>query len=371
MPGPQEFIRARRMASPHLDKRATTAKTEYSQPTNVIALTSTFTPPSSCFENLLTMLPPSSFIWNNEPIPAANMTVAACYPSEFLESYTSVVTTNSGGTRISSSIVPAMSPFVCPKNYCTMFAEARNYIACCPSSYQFHPPDTTVDPDRPAYGGTCYSDLPAKTNVPVIAYDEDGETVSKAFSQSASGGQAFAHPIDGWAATSPTAIGCPTSSAFLTSDSNSATPNSSSSSTSSQSSQSGAGANNTSPASSDGVSTGAIVGAIIGGCAALALLVGLVWFLLARRRKINAIPKNAHQMADDFGGPKTYYRSESLTQANSHEVSAYRPEKAGWRPSQLNDGHGAFEMQAVSAQELPADQAGKMGDAKVMALHAR
>ncbi|KAJ4349741.1 uncharacterized protein N0V89_008359 [Didymosphaeria variabile] len=268
-----------------------------------------------------------------------------------------------------------------------MFAEARNYIACCPSSYQFHPPDTTVDPDRPAYGGTCYSDLPAKTNVPVIAYDEEGDTASKAFSQSVSGGQAFAHPIDGWALTSPTIIGCPTSSASLTSDADSdgAAVHSSTRSSASirSSSQAGAGADvsnasSTATASSDsGVSTGAIVGATIGGCAALALLVGLVWFLLARRRK-NVIPKDAHQMADDLGGPKTYYRSEGQTQYNSHEVSAYPQEKSlsaethasEWRPSQLNDGHGAFEMQAVNAQELPAEGM-KGGDSKVMGFYAR
>lgn len=130
-----ELRRVRRMAAPPLDIRATTKKAEfeYEQPTAVIALTSTFTPPSTCFENRLTMLPPASFIWHNEPVPVANNTVAACFPSEFLESYTSVNTTNAGGTTIGSSVVPAMSPFVCPKNYCTVFAEARNYIACCPS----------------------------------------------------------------------------------------------------------------------------------------------------------------------------------------------------------------------------------------------
>lgn len=96
-----------------------------------------------------------------------------------------------------------------------------------------------------------------------------------------------------------------------------------------------------------------------------------MWFLLARRRKNAAIPGDAHQLADDFGGPKTYYRSEGPTHYNSHEVSAAPPEKAEWRPSQLNDGHGVFEMQAVNVQELPAGQEGKMGDEKVMALHAR
>jgi len=121
------------MIAEHLMARQTTAQAEntstISQPTSVIPLTATFTPPSSCFENLLTMMPPPGYmIWANEPVPVANQTVAACYPTEFLRDYKSV---SSGD--VGSSVVPAMSPFVCPQNYCTMFAEAKNYIACCPS----------------------------------------------------------------------------------------------------------------------------------------------------------------------------------------------------------------------------------------------
>ena len=133
MSGPHEIRRARRAAAPQLDVRATTVKPKFSQPTDVIALTSTFSGPTSCYENILSMLPPASFIWLNEPVPVPNNTVAACYPSEFLESYTSVQTTNAQGSVIPSSIVPAMSPFACPKNWCTMMAQSRNYIACCPS----------------------------------------------------------------------------------------------------------------------------------------------------------------------------------------------------------------------------------------------
>lgn len=129
-----------RFLAEHLEARATpvqarapqdeaTGTTTFAQPTEAIALTTTFTPPSSCFENALTMLPPPGyFIWANEPVPVANQTAAACYPSEFLTSYTQVPM-----GKDQSSIVPVMSPFVCPKNYCTMFQERRNYIACCPS----------------------------------------------------------------------------------------------------------------------------------------------------------------------------------------------------------------------------------------------
>ncbi|KAF1978352.1 hypothetical protein BU23DRAFT_524916 [Bimuria novae-zelandiae CBS 107.79] len=384
MSGPQEMRRVRRTAAPNLDIRATTTKPKFTQPTNVIALTKTFSPPTSCFENILSMLPPASFIWNNEPVPVANNTVAACYPSEFLESYTSVEVTNSVGSTIGSSIVPAMSPFVCPDNYCTMFAEARNYIACCPSNYLFHPPDTTVDKDRPGYGGTCYSDLPANTNVPVEKWDAEGNIASGAFSQSTSGAQAFAHPIDGWALTSPTMIGCPTTSAS-SSSSNTQVRNSadqSSDSSSSDASQQSGLANSPTPStassSSSDPSTGAIVGATIGGCAALAALIALVWFLLARRRRNkNAIPKGAHQVADDFGGPKTYYRSEAPAEYPAEHAAhggvVYAHEKAMYgQPAQLNDSHGVFEMHANNAMELSADSQVKTGsDAKIMNFYQR
>lgn len=105
----------------------------FAQPKEVIALTTTFTPRASCTENLLTILPsPGYQIWANEPVPFENQTSSACYPPAFLESYTSLNITYET-TFKPSSIVPAMSPFVCPQNYCTQHAGAQNYLACCPS----------------------------------------------------------------------------------------------------------------------------------------------------------------------------------------------------------------------------------------------
>lgn len=123
----------RRMAF-EIEARATSSATasatiSLAQPTTVIPLTTTFTPVSSCYENRLTMLPPPNWpIFANEPVPAANVTFSDCYPPEFLISYTSV---SSG--RLGSSIVPAMSPLVCPDNFCTMYQDDGNYAACCPS----------------------------------------------------------------------------------------------------------------------------------------------------------------------------------------------------------------------------------------------
>lgn len=194
------------------------------------------------------------------------------------------------------------------------------------------------------------------TNVPVVGYDAKGNTGSKAFSSSASGAQAFAHPIDGWALTSPTIIGCPTTSASLTSDSD----NGAASSNSQASSQggAGAGANASNTTGSSGISSGAIAGAVIGGVAGLALLVGLVWFLLKRRHDNNRASGGAHHMGDDFGGSKVYHRFEAPASSTMPQ------EKAEWEHSQANTGTGVFEMQGMHPVELSAE-APKGGDAKM------
>lgn len=117
---------------------ATSAPTQPSyqsntQPTAFIPLTTTFTPPATCTENSLTMLSsPGFFIWANEPVPVPETTFSNCYPSQWLESYTSVPSYSSGSTMIpASSIVPAMSPLVCPDSWSTVLT-AGSYVACCP-----------------------------------------------------------------------------------------------------------------------------------------------------------------------------------------------------------------------------------------------
>lgn len=129
-----QFIRRtlRIMAARRLQARATASSEgthTYAQPTTTLALSTTFTPAASCAANKLTILPPPGYlIWANEPVPFPGTTVTDCYPSEFLKSYTSVSSGNVG-----SSVVPLMSPLVCPSNFCTQYLGDENYIACCPS----------------------------------------------------------------------------------------------------------------------------------------------------------------------------------------------------------------------------------------------
>lgn len=81
------------------------------------------------------MLAPSSEIWVNDPVPVSGSTVSSCYPTEWLESYTSTTTSTTftgKATEHLSSIVPAVSPLVCPLSWETVMTAPGGYIACCP-----------------------------------------------------------------------------------------------------------------------------------------------------------------------------------------------------------------------------------------------
>lgn len=73
------------------------------------------------------------------------------------------------------------------------------------SGYAVHFPDTTVDSDRPAYGGLCFSGFTAGTTLTVVQYNSTGvmQTATLPFSTS---GQVFAHIIDGYATQHVAAI---------------------------------------------------------------------------------------------------------------------------------------------------------------------
>jgi len=113
-------------------KQSSSAFTAPPQPTSMIALTATFTPPKTCFENRLSMLAPRYEVWANPPVPAADVTSSECYPTEFLQRYTAMEIPGPVSTT-ASSVVPAMSDFVCPANFCTRVIQDNNYVACCPS----------------------------------------------------------------------------------------------------------------------------------------------------------------------------------------------------------------------------------------------
>lgn len=155
-------------------------------------LTTTFTPPASCGGMHLTQLAsPGYQIWLNEPQPVPGSKFGDCYPSDFIAGYTSVY-------NASSSIVPMFSPLVCPEGWEAVKTWTNGYMACCASGFLLHPPDTTVDSNRPAYGGTCYSNFQVGQTVQVTAYDTASVTATATWIASATNDQAYAHPIDGF-----------------------------------------------------------------------------------------------------------------------------------------------------------------------------
>ncbi|KAI8957026.1 hypothetical protein F5Y11DRAFT_364403 [Daldinia sp. FL1419] len=226
-------------------------------------LTTTFTPPTSCGEMHLTQLSsPGYQLWLNEPQPVPNSKIGDCYPSGYINGYTSVC------DRVyiifpsmllivnaSSSIAPMFSPLVCPEGWNTARTWPDGYIACCASGFQLHLPDQPVDTNRPAYGGTCYSNFRIGQTATVTAYDSGSITATVEWVASATNDQAYAHPIDGFALSA------------LNNDSK-----------------------------STGLSGGAIAGIVIGVLVGvIALLVGLLFFLRRQRQK----KKKAQSPLDD------------------------------------------------------------------------
>lgn len=112
-----------------LELRADSSTASTTTTSAVEALTTTFTPPVSCASELLTLLTAKSYqIWINEPAPVPGTLLTDCYPSEWVDHYTSVLSS-------SSSVVPVMSKLVCPSGWTTQSEStwSSGYMACCAS----------------------------------------------------------------------------------------------------------------------------------------------------------------------------------------------------------------------------------------------
>ncbi|KAI1451171.1 hypothetical protein F5Y02DRAFT_424478 [Annulohypoxylon stygium] len=221
-------IRAVRQESPSATATATATTTSATPTTTtpsisvltltVKPLTTTFTPPSSCGEMHLTQLSsPGYQIWLNEPQPVPNSKFGDCYPSGFIEGYTSdnqrvelcgaLIFTSSLSRRLDNGEgldqwVYRLLRFVSIFLFSGVGTWTRYYTAGGAKNatigFLLHPPDTTVDSNRPAYGGTCYSNFVAGQTVTVTGYDSAGVTGTAPWVASATTDQAYAHPIDGF-----------------------------------------------------------------------------------------------------------------------------------------------------------------------------
>ncbi|KAI4146572.1 MAG: hypothetical protein LQ340_005880 [Diploschistes diacapsis] len=233
------------------------------------SITTTFTPPPECTQGHITMLERQHyFVWENEPLPVPNSTFSECYPSQFMTSYLQ---------SYSSTIAPAFSPLVCPDNYETVYTQTMTNR---PVNFGLHPPDTTT-PGRPAFGATCYSNM---INASVTQYDNSSSSGVMVFSSS---GQAYAHPIDGFALETSSSMNsaAPLPTTFLMPSIPTQTP--------------------TAIAHVPVLSDGAIAGVVLGAIAALVLVLS-AFILLCRRRRGSSRPLHTDPNRTDndrYGGP--------------------------------------------------------------------
>ncbi|CZR66350.1 uncharacterized protein PAC_16251 [Phialocephala subalpina] len=239
------------------------------QSVSAFAITTTFTAPTACAQSVggLTMLQDDQFrIWLNHPLPVPGTTITSCYPDEFASSFL----LQTGGVSQA-----AFSPLVCPAGYTTQGPYTSNYIACCPSGWDGLAVASNAPSDRPAFGGTCFSNI---FNVPIriTSYDTESIKASSIFTATNSQAQAFAFPYEGFAlGVAVVASTTPTGSSTATGTST--TSSATASSDSSNSSQI--------ETTSSKSNTGAVAGAIIGSILAALFLTGGVYLMINYRRK--------------------------------------------------------------------------------------
>ncbi|KAI1465162.1 uncharacterized protein F4812DRAFT_439858 [Daldinia caldariorum] len=279
-------------------------------------LTTTFTPPSSCAEMHLTQLSsPVYQLWLNEPQPVPSSKFGECYPSGYINGYTSI-------GNASSSIAPMFSPLVCPEGWNTARAWPNGYIACCADGFQLHAPDKPVDTNRPAYGGTCYSTFTIGQTVKVTAYDTESLTATADWVASATNDQAYAHPIDGFA---------------LTSD----------------------------DSDSSGLSGGAIAGIVIGVLVFVAaILVGLLFFFKRYRQKrtLQTTPDGLQQDQQQPAVPQEQWSNKepiASSPATAYTQSPYTATPGGYEiPTPPYQATGHYELDSSTPNELDSGWAG-------------
>ncbi|MCJ1442471.1 MAG: hypothetical protein MMC23_002966 [Stictis urceolatum] len=308
---------------------------------NTPALTTIFTPPVGCGSQRLTMLQTDLWkVWMNEILPVPNTTFTSCYPKEYATSY---LQSKSG------TLAPAFSPLVCPHNYRTVFNQTFTdrplYIACCPTSFGFTPPEIST-PGRPAFGGTCYSNISSTT---VTQYDNSSSSGVTLFTTM---GQAYAHPIDGFALHAAATTYANDVTLATNSDTAIFTGNFiETGSISTASASTPATATASSLPSSTGASPGIITGSVLGGVAFALLLLALLLFYrrgqnlkqqleLQRHNNFYTVPCNPHSQ------PSPYPPDEKHLPPTPPYQQSYAVTGSGTKLSEMNSG-------MTWVQELP------------------
>jgi hypothetical protein len=158
------------------------------------ALTTTFTPSPSCspgsFDQLLYH---QSNIFLNYPDPVPGVTLTACYPPQFLDSYLAQKTI--------ATLLPPFAPLVCPAGYTEASIDYApsvppGYLACCPSGYSLAGPSPPWPATRPAFNATCASLI---RTLLVTPYTTDSALPASTWTGTA-GDHAYALPLEGYVA---------------------------------------------------------------------------------------------------------------------------------------------------------------------------
>ncbi|KAN0117867.1 hypothetical protein V8E51_003844 [Hyaloscypha variabilis] len=223
------------------------------------ALTTTFTAPTQCAQSIggLTMLENDVFrIWLNAPLPVPGTTISSCYPDQFMSSFL----LQAGGVTQAP-----FEPLVCPEGYSTIGPFTSNYIACCPSGWDGFAPASDPPSGRPAFGGTCFTNI---YNVPIqiTSYDDSAIQASSIFTATGTSDQAFAYPYEGFA-LGVAVLASTTNPSLAAATSETSTPFE----------ETGTGPG--------GMSHGAVAGIVLGCIITVFLLVALVVFALNYRHK--------------------------------------------------------------------------------------
>ncbi|KAH7381125.1 hypothetical protein BKA64DRAFT_713686 [Cadophora sp. MPI-SDFR-AT-0126] len=319
------------------------------------AITTTFVAPTQCAESIggFTMLKNDAFrIWLNHPLPVPGTTITSCYAPEFASSFL----LEKGGVSQA-----AMSPLVCPAGYTTQGTFTSNYIACCPSGWDGFAPAANPPSDRPAFGGTCFSNIFASL-ITITSYDESSVKASSIFVAPNPKDQAFAFPYEGFA------LGAAVIASTTPPPRSRSTSTGTAASTSTPGSATGifSDSSNESKSSNTGVLAGAIVGSILG---ALIMTGIIAWAIRYRNKRLLT-----HSLNPNSNYPR--YGSHIRLDNDSPTPMVYLSQP----PQTLTDYYGAKGTDRVAVNgykdniphELPTGLAGiSQQQIKVGELEAR
>lgn len=215
------------------------------------------------------------------------------------------------------------------------------------SNYLFSPATVSVQSDRPAFGGTCYSLMTAGSSYLVTAYGSSSVTATSYVSYTVTNAGAYAYPIDGFAygVAELASLSTTVTNGVVSSTSGSAT----SGATSSSSTNSTASAASTASTSTSTTSHGVAIGVGVGVPLA-AVFGGLAAFLLWRRNKQRKAAAHG-AVGSDAGGNLNEEHEPKNMAMSQQEMGVDMPLRAD-EEHELHSYATPYEMGAENHYEM-------------------